>query len=171
MVKHEVGHEVVLQCKVAVIPLDIFVARKQGGSGRKWEAGVGHRGDGRVGMKEGVQRCFGQYGWVDGMWVRKPVWVSIKDPERRGNGSHHMPPTSRRCSYNTISRLSCSSSWRSTRARSIARPALPAPTMATDLFPCATCHCRGTLKSPRWRRRKLTRDKKNWRMSNMLAHL
>ena len=50
------------------------MTREQGGTGRKWEAGVGHRGDRRVGMKERVQRSLGQDGRMDGLWIWKPMW-------------------------------------------------------------------------------------------------
>ena len=109
-------------------------------------------------------------GWAGGRVVGLGACVvdveRWRNPIRRRKVSHHIPPTSWRCSYNTKSRLVSSSSWRSTRTRSIARPALPPPTTATDLFPCADC-CRGAMKSPCWSRMKLSSDRKNWRTSNM----
>ena len=100
-----------MQRNISVVPVD--VARTQRCSERTCEAGVGHRGHRRVGMEEGLRLRLGK--WGAGL-------------EACGVGNER---------YNPISGLSCSSPWRSTRARSIrsiARTALPASTMATQ--PC-----------------------------------
>ena len=73
VIEHDIRHEVAVQRKIAMVLFDVFVTRKQRGSGWKGEPRIGHRGHGGVGVEEGVQRCLGQDGRVDGLWVWEPV--------------------------------------------------------------------------------------------------
>lgn len=82
-------------------------------------------------LRSGYNGVSGRYGgWTS---FRSGSLICCSVTSLRGfNGAYQTPPTCRRCSYKTMSHPCRTSYGRSSNVLRIAKPALPAPTIAMD---------------------------------------